>query len=92
MVVKKFVYGVAASAFVAFAWTASAAFAGATLSGYDRPGQIQSDVEGANAGVLGTNTVGSLPFTGVDLGIIAVVGLILVALGWKLRRTGRRTA
>lgn len=93
MVVKKFVYGVVASAFTAFAWTASAfAVSGASLSGYNRPGQIQSDVEGANAGVLGANTVGSLPFTGVDLGIIAVVGLILVALGWKLRRTGRRSA
>jgi hypothetical protein len=93
MVGKRFVCGVAAAAFVAIAWTATAlAAGGASLSGYNRPAEIQSNVEGANAGVLGANTVGSLPFTGVDLGIIAAVGLILVALGWKLRRTGRRSA
>ena len=93
MVVKRLICGVGATAFAAIFW-ATAAFAGsgASLSGYNKPAEIQSKVEGANAGVLGANTVGALPFTGVDLGIIAVVGLILVALGWKLRRTGRRSA
>lgn len=94
--VKKTMYGAAAAAVGALFWTATAlAAGGSTLSGYNRPGGIQTQVQGAQGakGVLGTstNTVGSLPFTGVDLAIIAAVGLILLVLGWSLRRAGKRT-
>lgn len=92
---KKLMYGAAAAALGALLWSATAlAAGGATLSGYNRAGGIQTQVQGASNGVLGSgaNTVGSLPFTGVDLGIIAGVALLLLALGWSLRRAGKRTA
>lgn len=94
---KKLIAG-GGAVFGALSWAAVAVAGqgGATLSGYDRPAEIQTHVQGAVAskgGVLGaTNTVGSLPFTGVDLGIIVGVALILLALGWSLRRAGKHTA
>ena len=35
------------------------------------------------------NTGSSLPFSGLDLGLIAVGGIVLVALGFGLRRATR---
>jgi hypothetical protein len=34
-------------------------------------------------------TVSTLPFTGIDLGLFAVGGLVLVAAGYSLNRRGR---
>jgi hypothetical protein len=42
-------------------------------------GGIQSDVEGG----------GSLPFTGLDLGLLIGGGLLLLAIGFGLRRLAR---
>ena len=96
VVAKKLMYGAAVAALGALFWSATAlAAGGSTLSGYNRPGGIQTQVQGASNGRVlgsGSNTVGSLPFTGVDLGIIARVALLLLALGWSLRRAGKRTA
>lgn len=38
-----------------------------------------------------TVTSGSLPFTGLDLGFLAVAGLVLVAMGASLRRITRKS-
>lgn len=34
-------------------------------------------------------SAGTLPFTGTDLGIVAIAGVALVGLGFGLRRVGR---
>jgi len=46
-------------------------------------GGIQSDVEGGG---------GSLPFTGLDLGLLIGGGLLLLAVGFGLRRLARGSA
>jgi hypothetical protein len=48
-------------------------------------GGIQSDVEGGGGG-------GSLPFTGLDLGLLIGGGLQLLAVGFGLRRLARGNA
>jgi hypothetical protein len=48
-------------------------------------GGIQSDVEGGGGG-------GSLPFTGLDLGLLIGGGLLLLAVGFGLRRLSRGNA
>lgn len=54
----------------------------------------------AKAGVLAAKTAptavavtrsGTLPFTGVDLGLISVAGILLIGGGLTLRRVGRRS-
>jgi len=40
-------------------------------------------------GVGATNRTGSLPFTGIQLGVFVAVGLMLLAGGLMLRRAGR---
>jgi hypothetical protein len=47
-------------------------------------GGIQSDVEGGAGGAL--------PFTGLDLGLLIGGGLLLLAIGFGLRRLARGTA
>jgi hypothetical protein len=47
-------------------------------------GNVQNDVQGA------TNTLGSLPFTGLDLALIVGGGLVLVLAGVSLRRVASR--
>jgi hypothetical protein len=37
-----------------------------------------------------TDTGGSLPFTGADLGVLAAAGMILLSLGYGLRRLTHR--
>jgi hypothetical protein len=37
------------------------------------------------------DTTGSLPFTGLELGLVALAGIGLVALGVAMRRTTRRS-
>jgi hypothetical protein len=45
------------------------------------------------AGVLGTTASGgTLPFTGVGLGATVLVALLLVSLGWALRRRAERNS
>jgi hypothetical protein len=47
-------------------------------------GGIQSEVEGGGGG--------SLPFTGLDLGLLIGGGLVLLAVGFGLRRLARGNA
>lgn len=45
-----------------------------------------------NKAVPATKTKGTLPFTGAQLGLFAIVGIALVALGFLLRTTARQKA
>jgi hypothetical protein len=47
-------------------------------------GNVQSEVKGSS------NTLGSLPFTGLDLALIVGGGLVLVLAGVSLRRIASR--
>ena len=65
--------------------TASVAFA-QTPGGYvGEGGEVQQQVSGQDAGVLG-----QLPFTGLDLALIVGAGLLLILLGVGLRRLNSR--
>jgi hypothetical protein len=51
-------------------------------------GEVQQDVASG-----GADTVGGLPFTGLDLALIVGAGLLLLIVGFSLRRfAARRTA
>ena len=91
--------------FVVLALGASAAYAAgggaATNQGYPKPTKpVKHHVKGGNAGVAGTHhsvasgvrpakAGGSLPFTGVQLGLVVLVGMLLVGGGVVLRTSGR---
>jgi hypothetical protein len=63
-------------------WAPTALAQDSSVDGYGGvQGGIQSDVEGG----------GSLPFTGLDLGLLIGGGLLLLALGFGLRRLARGT-
>jgi hypothetical protein len=49
------------------------------------PGNVVSNEAGGQAG-----GAGSLPFTGLELGLVVLAGIGLVALGLAMRRTTRR--
>jgi hypothetical protein len=54
--------------------------------GHNGPGeQVQSGVQGADAGVAG----GALPFTGTELMAVVIVAILLLVAGLVLRRTTR---
>jgi hypothetical protein len=62
------------------AWAASLAPA------YDSAGpNIEQQVSGQENAA---NTLGQLPFTGVDLALIVAAGLLLVLAGFSMRRVG----
>jgi hypothetical protein len=51
---------------------------------------VKTPVQAAGVAPLGaTKTSGTLPFTGADLGLFALVGLALLGIGVVLRSTGR---
>jgi hypothetical protein len=52
-------------------------------------GEVQ---RGVPTGTQAVHSQGTLPFTGLDLALIAGGGLLLVLTGWTLRRTGRGKA
>ena len=64
-------------------------------SGYSTPaGNVQQKLGGAhdprrpNTGVV-ENRGGTLPFTGLDLGLVGVAGAVLLAFGLGVRRVSR---
>ncbi len=66
---------------------AGTALAQSSVDGYnDQAGQIQSQVTGGGSGGGGD---GSLPFTGLDVALLAGAGGLLVAAGLGMRRLTR---
>ena len=69
--------------------------------GYSQPaGSIQQqlggtqqrpDAQGHPAGAtpVATHSSGGLPFTGLDLGLVVAAGVVLLAMGFAIRRLGR---
>jgi hypothetical protein len=64
-----------------------AALAGPVQEGYGGGGGVQNQVSQGAAGVAG----GSLPFTGFDLALLVIGGLMLLVLGMFLRRAAKRS-
>jgi hypothetical protein len=64
-------------------------------SGYSTPaGDVQHKVRGAHDprrsnAVVVENRGGSLPFTGLDLGLVGAAGGVLLGLGFAIRRLSR---
>ncbi len=54
-------------------------------------GEIQGTLDAPRA-TEETQTVGSLPFTGLDLALAGGAGVLLLGLGFGLRRASRNTA
>jgi hypothetical protein len=78
---------------------APAAFAGGGSAGGGyggAGGNVQQQVggsQGAGAGTLGSSSSsGSLPFTGLDLGLLVAGGAVLLVVGATIRRAARRNA
>jgi hypothetical protein len=79
----------------------TAAYGQASIQGYnDRGGQIQAQVEegggggggddeGGAAPVVTSDEGGSLPFTGLDVALLAAAGGLLAAAGLGMRRLTR---
>jgi hypothetical protein len=65
----------------------AAALAGSVKAGYGGGAGVQNEV-GQTAGVAAG---GSLPFTGLDLALLVIGGLMLLVLGMFLRRAAKRT-
>jgi hypothetical protein len=65
----------------------TAALAGSVKAGYGGGAGVQNEV-GQAAGVAAG---GSLPFTGLDLALLVIGGLMLLVLGMFLRRAAKRT-
>jgi hypothetical protein len=79
---------------------ATTAYGQSSVQGYnDQGGQIQSTVDqgggGGGGGLAGTTTTttaddgGSLPFTGLDVALLAAAGGVLAAAGLGMRRLTR---
>jgi hypothetical protein len=79
---------------------ATTAYGQSSVQGYnDQGGQIQSTVDqgggGGGEGLAGTTTTttaddgGSLPFTGLDVALLAAAGGVLAAAGLGMRRLTR---
>jgi hypothetical protein len=68
----------------------STALAQSSVDGYsDQAGQIQSQVAGGGPGGGGGGGDSSLPFTGLDVALLAGAGGLLVAAGLGMRRLTR---
>ena len=66
----------------------------AAQQGYSQPaGSVEQQLGGAQhrpvAKPAATSTSGGLPFTGLDLGLVAAAGGVLLAMGFAIRRLSR---
>ncbi len=73
---------------------AAPSFAATTSQeGYTTPaGVVQSDVAGNDANTTRSTSGSQLPFTGLDVGLIAGAGAVLVLLGFGMSRLTRTRA
>jgi hypothetical protein len=81
----------AATLLVALALAAGALAAGKPPAYKGAGPTVQSQVQAGAHGVA-PKTVGSLPFTGLDLALFVGAGLALLLVGGTLRRLGKRRA
>jgi hypothetical protein len=90
--VRKIVIGVAAT--ITSLAVVGVAFAGSStlLSGYAGVGGQTQHMVGGSQQVLGAAATrsGTLPFTGLDLALVALGAVVLMAMGWSLRRAARK--
>jgi hypothetical protein len=78
-------FAITAGLAIAFAVLTTTALAAVPLQeGYDPQGVPPTDVAAGHGG-------GTLPFTGLDLVLVLVGGLVLVGLGLTVRRLARHT-
>jgi len=85
--VKKFVVAAFFALLIVVPAAGAATGSGATTSQYSG----QSGVQGALGETASApSTSGTLPFTGIDLGVIVLAGVVLVVMGVSLRRFARR--
>jgi hypothetical protein len=68
--------------------TAALAAGGATSAGYAGPAGVQGALQKSGA----ATGHGTLPFTGLSLLLVVVVGAALIAVGFVLRRGRRATS
>ncbi len=74
---------------IAPAWAATGS--GATSTGYGGQSGVQDTLQGASqAPQTAPQAAGSLPFTGLDLGVIIAAGVALIVMGASLRRVSRQ--
>jgi hypothetical protein len=59
--------------------------------GDNAAGDTGGDVAGETVAVTQAQASGSLPFTGLDLTVVVLIGAALVGLGFSLRWASRRT-
>lgn len=66
---------------------ATTAYGQSSVQGYNnQAGQVQNDVAGSEQAA---DTGGSLPFTGLDVALLAAAGALLGAAGYGMRRLTR---
>lgn len=83
---KRLWLSVAGGSLAASMWTAAALAQAPVDRVYGGSGGTQGEVEGgATAGAAG----GTLPFTGIDLALMAVAAALLIATGLIIRRVAR---
>ena len=84
---KKFVVAAFLALLIVVPAAGAASGSGATTTQYGG----QSAVQGALGETASApSTSGTLPFTGIDLGVIVLAGVVLVVMGVSLRRFARR--
>lgn len=84
---KRFVVGVFLALLIVVPAAGAASGSGATTTQYGGQSGIQGTL-GESA--TDPTTSGTLPFTGLDLGVIVLAGIVLVVMGVSLRRFARR--
>jgi hypothetical protein len=57
------------------------------VGGTEQPPDSQDRLSGATP--VAAHSGGGLPFTGLDLGLVAAVGVVLLAMGFGIRRLSR---
>jgi hypothetical protein len=66
------------------------ALSGATLAALPDPYRGEGGEAQQGVGGVGADTLGNLPFTGLDLALIVGAGLLLVIAGVSIRRVASR--
>jgi hypothetical protein len=70
----------------------SSAFAGSGATSVEAYGSTPAKVAGAISQSSPAASSGDLPFTGQNLAIVAIAGVVLVGTGFALRGRGRKSS